>query len=268
MAPREVAGLEALVHKPLVLVEAQAGGDAPGPIEPRFVLYEDGDAIYRRGDAMLEATIPPAEARAFADELVRAGFMSLASSYTVVAATDLSETTLAVRDGKRWQLTHARGVYGPERAGMAGVPLPAAVAFACAKVVGFDPPGASAWSPKAAEVDLSDSKSTEPADPWPSDVPAPPKGFPPAGERGAFYTLDGRYLPALQAFLAGPPRRWKVSLEGRTLGMSVSGLRPGEDYMLRMQRCLNRSAWSDGGVPAVCREEPADAGADAGVRRR
>lgn len=249
----EIAGLDALPRKPLVYVSAHSGGDAPGPEEPWFVLYEDGFVLLRKSDSTDEAAIGPAAARALADRIVRDGAMTTGARYDAAWGNDMPATTLIVREGARWHMTTIEGVYGAARAATSDV-LPPAVREPCRTIAELAPAGAKPWSPERIEVSLTLRQQTNGAEaaPWPSSVPAPPKDRMDRARGHFSYEADGAHEPALRSFLDGPPRRWTVALDGRTWAIAVERRVPSEDYLSRVRHCLASGASSDGGLPSVC----------------
>jgi hypothetical protein len=149
---------------------------------------------------------------------------------------------------------------GPAQTANLDFPLPEPVLFACGKVAAFHPAGARAWMPAQGRVQLYESTSTSPPDPWPADVPLPPADLFAPGKTSGSYILEGKPLGLLMAFVAGPPRRWSVLVRGRPLTVKVETAIPAEPFLKLVVSCVSGQAWADGGVPAVCKEESVPSG--------
>ena len=250
-APGCVTGLDALVHKPLiVLYEVNPWLMVIGSDVPRVTIYEDGLVIVLRPREKappdrLSTHLTPREVADLSARLQATGVGAVAPYTDLCKCSDASTTTILVRSGATWRGT---SMYGMQPDGTAvtfdpanAPPVPRAFVDAYRLLADYDPPRAAPWSPETIEVMLGDfSYSTMTPAPWPSDVPAPPAAAvaPDGILPGVFlYSVPGIHEAKLRALQRSLDPHQAVGIRGRKWTLGVKITLPEEAYIQEVLRC-------------------------------
>lgn len=259
----EVDGLDALTHKPLVvLTELDPWRTVIGSDVPTTVLYEDGTVVSHRGTG--NATYAwtaraPQAVNALARRIASSDVMTLPVRWSVLAATDQPTVRLLVRSGSRWKYTE---VYGIRRDGKPAITnnaapdAPSTFVDAYRALLDFEVDGAVPWTPEQIEIMLWDFSHTKKRPrPWPREIPTPAYTKP-TQSKGVFkHVVDGRLEPAVKEFLSSLEPAQAVSLGNHTLSMAYRRRVPEEEYIMRVRDCARvlKVAADAGLPPAGCR---------------
>jgi hypothetical protein len=237
-----VPGLDALAHKPIVMLDDMNAWHGTPETLPQLTVYEDGKAIIvypePAGPRIEEGTVadPRGLARRVGHDL-----SALDPRITTTRATDQPEVTVFVRAGTLWRAVTVVGFRGNGALVRAGTEPPAAFVSAYEELADIVPKDARpfAWSDFVVTLYDDDVPSHAPTA-WPADVPAPPSDLVPDARwvgRPRSYDLHGdagaslhRFARQLQGFGAKTPTGERVSL-------SVHVAIPSNDYVEKVRTC-------------------------------
>jgi hypothetical protein len=199
----------------VVLVETEPWAMVIGADSPRFALYGDGLAIYRRGNEYRSVRLTERERETLLADL---GIESLAchiGNYGDQAISDQSESNLFIGRGGPLSLI---SVYGVVRSSS----TPAPVVAADQQLAAFDHPDALPWLPERIEVMIWPYEyAPEASITWPSGWPGLDSEY--AVRRGDGYSI---FVPAADfarviEFLRSQRPRGAVEIGGRKWAASI-----------------------------------------------
>lgn len=248
MTPFDVPGLVALTEKPLVaLWERDPWLAVIGSDVPTVVVYESGlvikQAVQDKKLSRMQGRLTRASALALAARLDD-GLASSPARSTLTGITDQRTVELLVRGPRGWR---DASCYGLSRTGETShgaqyqlAPPPPGFVAGYLELLRLEPPGASPWIPRELELMLWGFGHARASRPWPSGVPRPSSALRPPKSGVAKHVVDGKYMPALDAYLAGGANQ-AVELNGELWSMSYRVRVPEVDYLAKAQRCaVNR----------------------------
>jgi hypothetical protein len=221
-----VPGLDALDHKPIVMLDDVSAWHGTPETLPQLTVYEDGKAIVvypeTTGARIEEGTVadPRGLARRIGHDL-----SALDPRITTrKRATDQPETTVFVRAGTLWRAVTVVGFRGNGAIVRESEAPPAEFVTAYEELADIAPKDAHpfAWSDFVVTL-RDDGVPSHPPEAWPADVPAPPSDLVPDERwigRPRSYDLHGdsgasllRFSRRLQGYGATTPSGERVSLE-------------------------------------------------------
>ncbi|MEB2312785.1 MAG: hypothetical protein OZ921_11665 [Sorangiineae bacterium] len=248
MTPFDVPGLDGLAEKPLIaLWERDPWLAVIGSDVPTVVVYESGlvikQSVQGKTLSRVQGRLTRAAALALAAR-VDEGLAKSPASTTVTGVTDQRRVELLVRGTDGWR---EASCYGLSRTGKAShgeqlqlEPPPPGFVAGYLELLELEPPGASPWIPQELEIMLWGFEHARGAKPWPSGVPTPASTLRPPKSGVVKHVVSGKYLPALDAYLAGHVQE-AVELNGHKWSMRYRVRVPAVDFLARATRCaVNR----------------------------
>ena len=220
-----VPGLDALAHKPIVILDDVSAWQGTPEALPQLTVYEDGKTIVvypeAAGARIEEGTLadPRGLARRIGHDL-----SALDPRITTRRATDQPETTVFVRAGTLWRAVTVVGFHGNGAVVRESEAPPAAFVSAYEELANIAPKDAHpfAWSDFVVTL-RDDGVPSHAPEAWPEDVPAPPSDLVPDARwigRPRSYDLHGdagaallRFSRRLQGYGATTPRGERVSVD-------------------------------------------------------
>lgn len=207
----------------LVLLESDPWAMVIGSDSPRFVLYDDGVAIYRAKDGFKTAKLSQDEIGEFQQALQVDALACLVGKYEASDATDQpTESIFIGRGGKLAQIS----VYGvPASSG-----VPVEIASAYDKLVKFDHSDARPWIPEKVEVMIwSYEYAPEASIIWPKKWPSFDGSD--VVKRGDSYSIfiPAAEYPELVKFLQTRKEKGAVEIGGKKWAADIRFPFPEED---------------------------------------
>lgn len=199
-----------------------------GSDTPRFVLYDDGLAIWKTDAGYASATLTRSDAQALLASMDADSLAGLERSYVAARATDQPTSFLLVHRGGALLTT---SVYGDleHKSTRAVVPAPVVAAFD--RLIGFDHPAAASWLPEKVEVMIWPYEyAPDPSTQWPADWPdLKAADTVDRGEESYSLFVPAADLPRLQALLASMKPKGAMQINGRKWAVSIRYPFPAED---------------------------------------
>lgn len=196
----------------IVLLERDPWGKVLGSESPRFVLYSDGQVIYRAEDGFRSVRLNETESLSIKNSLSEADSPKLYGTYHVVEATDQPDSSLLLYGDPPVFLS----VYGSLDDQQVTSRLPAAVAKAFNTIRAFKSARSGPWMPSEIEVMIRPYEyAPEPSIHWNEEWPD--LSAPSTIQRGDSYSL---FLPSselgpFESFLAQRNPKGAVEINGR-----------------------------------------------------
>ncbi|MBV8976358.1 MAG: hypothetical protein JOZ13_03180 [Alphaproteobacteria bacterium] len=197
----------------LVLVETNPWAMVLGSDSPRFVLYDNGLAIYQAEDGLRQIQL---DKRSVADlrSAVNVGALAcLEKHYSTSSWTDQSSEILFFgRGGKLSRIS----VYGPIPDDREGTALPLPLVRAYQRLAKFDEPKARPWMPDFIEVMVWPyDYAPEPSIVWPSNWPGLDDARTVKHRELYSILLPSKYYQELRAFLSTRHEKGAVEIGGK-----------------------------------------------------
>ncbi|MDB4933592.1 MAG: hypothetical protein JWP87_564 [Labilithrix sp.] len=252
----KVGGLEALVHKPiLVLYDIDPWLMVMGSDVPRITIYEDGLSILfrprpRAPAERLVAHLGRDDVAHLLERVRATGVDNIASYTDICHCSDGPTTTILYRTGAYWR---SISMYGMTPEGlptaMPSAPPPRAFVDARKLLADFSPTKTETWSPELIEVMLGafEYSSMKPLA-WPSDVPSPPAAAAaPDGVIPGVYKhrVAGIHEDKLRALERSLDPHQAVLVNGHKWSLGIKVLLPEEEYLHRVRDCANRAMFGE-----------------------
>lgn len=217
----------------VVLIESDPWKQVMGSDSPKFVLYEDGEVIYREGQEYRSVQLNAAELSSLRKSLVTAQDPALSGGYFVALATDQPDNNLLLYRGTPVFLT----VYGSLDEEQVVSRLPRSVHDAYETVRSFRHVKSEQWMPEEIEVLVWPYQNAPEASiKWNQDWPG--LSDPNTVQRGDSYSL---FLPSselknLRQFLATRNPKGAVEIDGHKWAASIRIPFPQEELWMAPNR--------------------------------